>query len=177
MTSHFGHFIIDPIKTDAGYVAGTMMGDIGKEVRIYRGIPYAAPPVGDLRWKPPQPVTPWTGIRECTKFSLYGPRKHFQPSPCMAVLTEAEMSEDCLYLNVLTPAKKTTDRLPVMVWFHGGGLTRCGGNSSLYNLSIPAPAWCSVSNRHPSTGSRSVTWLTPYLPRNHLIMLLEITAN
>ena len=71
--------IVDPIKTDAGYVAGTMIGDIGKEVRIYRGIPYAAPPVGDLRWKPPQAVTPWKGIRECTKFSL-GPRKPFQRS-------------------------------------------------------------------------------------------------
>src|SRR4030042_1678975 len=72
---HFGHFIIDPIKTDAGYVAGTMFGDIGKEVRIYRGIPYAAPPVGNLRWKPPQPVVPWSGVRDCTQYSKTAAQK------------------------------------------------------------------------------------------------------
>ena len=134
---HFGHFIIDPIKTDAGYIAGTMIGDIGKEVRIFRGIPYAAPPVGDLRWKPPQPVTPWKGIRECTAFTPMAPQP-FPSSPVYGSVPESGMSEDCLYLNVLTPAKKQNERLPVMVWFHGGGITSGSTNQSHYN-SPPVP--------------------------------------
>jgi len=120
------------IKTDDGYVSGTMIGDVGNEVRIFRGIPYAAPPVGDLRWKPPQPVTPWTGIKECTKFGLWAPQT-FPTAAWSGNVPESGMGEDCLYLNVLTPAKKTTDRLPVMVWFHGGGLTASSGNMPSYN--------------------------------------------
>jgi para-nitrobenzyl esterase len=110
--------LVDPIKIDTGYVSGTVIGDVGKEVRIYRGIPYAAPPVGDLRWKPPQPADSWPGIRECTAFGNSSP----QP---MAVTDMRDMpkSEDCLYLNVLTPAKAASDNLPVMVWLHGGGYT------------------------------------------------------
>jgi carboxylesterase type B len=66
--------ILDPIKIDTGCVSGAMMGEVGKEVRIYRGIPYAAPPVGDLRWKPPQPAAAWTGIRESTAFAKSSPQ-------------------------------------------------------------------------------------------------------
>jgi para-nitrobenzyl esterase len=98
----------------------------------YEGIPYAAPPVGDLRWKPPQPVTPWEGIRECTQLSPWAT----QPFPSAAIyesITEHGMSEDCLYLNVLPPAKKTSDRLPVMVWIHGGRLDILSGNMRTYN--------------------------------------------
>ena len=110
--------LLDPVKIDTGFISGTMIGDVGDEVRIYRGIPYAAPPVGDLRWKPPQPADSWPGIRECTAFGNSSP----QP---MAVTDMRDMpkSEDCLYLNVLTPAKAASDNLPVMVWLHGGGYT------------------------------------------------------
>jgi para-nitrobenzyl esterase len=165
---HFGHFIIDPIKTDAGYVAGTMIGDIGSEVRIYRGIPYAAPPVGDLRWKPPQAVTPWKGIRECTKFSLYSPQA-FPALPVYGGMKESDMGEDCLYLNVLTPAKKENERLPVMVWFHGGGLSRGGGNSSLYNLpylSQHGVVLVSVTHRLGPFGYMAHPLLTAESPNN-----------
>jgi len=122
---------MDAVKTDAGYVSGTIRGEPGREVYVYRGIPYAAPPVGDLRWKSPQPTASWSGIRECTRYSI-------QPAqfPDVNVPEEAQKipsSEDCLYLNVLTPAKKATDKLPVMVWFHGGGLRYGSGNWSLYN--------------------------------------------
>lgn len=128
--------VLDPIQTDAGYISGTMLGDIGNEVRIYRGIPYAAPPVGNLRWKPPQPVTPWSGIRECTVFGKWAPQAYPAPARYDGGMPESGMSEDCLYLNVLTSAKNTTARLPVLVWFHGGGLATQSGSMATYN-SIP----------------------------------------
>ncbi|MBN1570878.1 MAG: carboxylesterase family protein [Acidobacteria bacterium] len=111
----------DPIKIDTGYVSGSPIGDVGKEVRIYRGIPYAAPPVGDLRWKPPQPVAPWQGIHECTVFGKSSPQASLASNL-------ADQSEDCLYLNVLTPAKKASDNLPVMVWLHGGAYSTGSGS-------------------------------------------------
>jgi para-nitrobenzyl esterase len=119
---------MDVVKTDAGYVSGTVLGEPDKPVYVYRGIPYAAPPIGDLRWKPPQPAAPWSGIRECISFSL-------QPAqfPDVNLSSEAPSSEDCLYLNVLKPAIKDTDKLPVMVWFHPGALRYWNGNLSLYN--------------------------------------------
>ena len=127
---------MDTIKIEGGYISGTVLGEPGKEVHVYRGIPYAAPPVGELRWKPPQAVAPWTGIRECTVFSV-------QPAQLPDVNKPVEeqklpSSEDCLYLNVLTPAKTVSDKLPVMVWLHGGGLRYGSGNFSLYNsLGLP----------------------------------------
>lgn len=128
IVSRVAVLLLDPVKTDAGYVCGLVRGDLGSEVREYRGIPYAAPPVGDLRWKPPQPVTPWEGIRNCTIWGSQAPQDPLYPQ-----LFFGEANEDnCLNLNVLTPAKKTTDRLPVMVWFHGGGLRILTANSPTY---------------------------------------------
>lgn len=122
---------MNKIKLDTGYISGRAMGEPGQEVYSFQGIPYAAPPVGSLRWKPPQPATPWTGTRECTRYSIQAAQlpdpnvpREAQKVPC---------SEDCLYLNVMTPAKKATDKLPVMVWFHGGGLRYGSANWSLYN--------------------------------------------
>jgi para-nitrobenzyl esterase len=122
---------MEVVKLDSGYISGTVLGEQDNPVHVYRGISYAAPPVGDLRWKPPQPVDPWSGIRECTVYSI-------QPAQFPDINNPEEMqkipsSEDCLYLNVLTPAKRSTDKLPVMVWFHGGGLRYGSGNWSLYN--------------------------------------------
>lgn len=118
----------DPVKIDAGYISGTVIGEPGNEVYVYRGIPYAKPPLKDLRWKPPQPVTPWSGIRECTVFPVW-PAQGQGPWPPQPMSEEA-----ALYLNVLTPAKNTHERLPVMIWFHGGGYFGLSGTQPTYNF-------------------------------------------
>ncbi|MBN2239961.1 MAG: carboxylesterase family protein, partial [Dehalococcoidales bacterium] len=122
---------MEKIKLDSGYISGTVVGEPGKEVYCYRGIPYATPPIGELRWKPPQPAVPWDGILECTKYSVQAVQYPDRNLP--EEDQKEESSEDCLYLNVHTPAKADTDCLPVMVWLHGGGLRYGNGNWSIYN--------------------------------------------
>lgn len=120
---------MEKVKTDAGFVSGTLLGNPGNQVNAFLGIPFAAPPVGDFRWRPPQPVVHWSGIRSCNKFSKQAPHG----SPMSPEPEPLEMSEDCLYLNVLTPAKTPTDHLPVMVWLHGGGLFEGNANRTINN--------------------------------------------
>ncbi|UCG54692.1 MAG: carboxylesterase family protein, partial [Dehalococcoidia bacterium] len=124
------------VKTDSGYISGTVCGEPDKPVYVYRGIPYAAPPIGDLRWKPPQPVVPWSDIRECTAFSALTPATN---PPGYQRIDTRPQSEDCLYLNVLTPATTPADKLPVMVWFHGGALIVGTGNDEIFN-GLPLPS-------------------------------------
>jgi len=112
-------------KTEAGMVRGIPAAD--PRITAFKGIPFAAPPVGNLRWRPPQPPIPWEGVRDCIEFgpiamqvtpgsvdNIYRKEWHVDP--------EVPMSEDCLQLNVWTPAKTGDERLPVMVWIFGGGL-------------------------------------------------------
>lgn len=115
------------VKTEAGYVSGTSEGGLW----IYRGIPYAAPPIGDLRWRPPAPVQPWDGTREAKEFSAACP----QPASAdpSSGDTPANTSEDCLYLNVWTPAKSAGEKIPVMVFIHGGAFGQGAGSISLYD--------------------------------------------
>jgi len=122
---------MESIKTGSGYVSGDVIGEPGKEVRIYKGIPYAAPPLGELRWKPPQPVNLWSKTLPCTEFKPIAPQANLGDLPPFPQILPS--SEDCLYLNILTPAKKATDKLPVMVWMHGGGYQLGSGSEPLTN--------------------------------------------
>jgi para-nitrobenzyl esterase len=107
-----------PVSTTVHTLSGSVRG-IGSDVRVFKGTPYAAPPTGERRWRPPTAPEPWTDVRDATRF---GPRCP-QAAPARAGLTGGPASEDCLTLNLWTPAKSSGDRLPVMVWIHGGGFT------------------------------------------------------
>jgi len=113
------------VRTDAGRVAG--VHDARRGLDEFKGIPYAAPPLGKLRWKPPQPVAAWKGVREADRF---GPRCMQRPVFGDMVFRSDGMSEDCLYLNVWTPAGSKGRKLPVLVYFFGGGFI--GGDGSEY---------------------------------------------
>src|SRR3954469_20053693 len=113
----------DRVKTASGIVEGA--GRQATGVRIFRGIPFAQPPVGDLRWKPPQAPKTWEGVRPATQF---GPRCMQHPVFGDMNFRSNGMSEDCLYLNVWTPAKKGNERLPVLVYFYGGGFVAGDGS-------------------------------------------------
>jgi para-nitrobenzyl esterase len=115
------------VQTAKGAVRGETVTDVGYTAFIYRGIPYAAPPVGDLRWKPPQPAAAWEGERAATEWSDRCP----QGQSTMGAGTET--SEDCLYLNVVSAAPTADAKQPVMVFFHGGGLTSGASASTTYN--------------------------------------------
>jgi len=104
------------VRTESGLVAGT-----GADIRVFKGIPYAAPPVGELRWKPPQPAAPWPGVRQATEFG----------AACMQTGKIPKLSEDCLTLNIWTPAKDGKAKLPVMFWIHGGAFVT--GAGSIYD--------------------------------------------
>jgi para-nitrobenzyl esterase len=118
------------IQVDGGLISGTLVGSDG-QIRAYKGIPYAAPPVGDWRWKPPQPVTGWNGVREAHQFSPVCPQPIMAPSILESSVGNQEKSEDCLYLNVWTGAASSDERRPVMVWIHGGGLFTGSGSRSM----------------------------------------------
>ena len=105
----------EPVKTKAGLVEGTATAD--QAVRAFLGVPYAAPPVGELRWREPQPAAPWQGVRKATAFGARCPQGRIFDD----MVFRDEPAEDCLYLNVWTPARSEQDKLPVMVWIYGGG--------------------------------------------------------
>lgn len=123
---------LSDVKTDKGLVSGYKSG----EISIFKGIPFASPPVGELRWKAPQPAKNWTGVLKCEKFSA-SPMQN-KPVPFMMWTEEfitppEKLSEDCLYLNVWTPAKSSKDKLPVFVWIYGGGFSSGSAACAVYD--------------------------------------------
>ena len=122
------------VKTDAGEVSGSL--NATGDVYAFKGIPFAAPPVGDLRWKAPQPVQPWAGVKKCVAFG---------PSPMQAtpapfsmwseefLIPKEPISEDCLYLNVWTGAKSPGEKRAVIVWIYGGGFASGGSAVPIYD--------------------------------------------
>jgi len=118
--------ITDPVRLDTGLLSGVSGNNA--EVRVFKGIPFAAPPIGNLRWRAPQPAAHWEGVRKADEFGAI----------CMQAAAgrggpASHMSEDCLFLNVWTAAKSASDRRPVMVWLHPGGYTSGSGSSPAYD--------------------------------------------
>src|SRR6476660_2168858 len=116
----------DTAKTTNGILEGTNESGI----KIFKGVPFAAPPVGNLRWREPQTVQNWNGIRKADKF---GPRAMQLPIFGDMNFRSNGMSEDCLYLNIWTPAKAGNEHLPVLVYFYGGGFMAGDGSEPRYD--------------------------------------------
>ena len=111
---------------------GAVKGTVATTYRAFLGIPYAAPPTGNLRWKAPQAAASWTGTRSATTAGSVCPQQGFNPEGTVST----RGAEDCLYLNVYTPYPLSTAKLPVMIWIHGGAFV--GGSGSDYDPSILA---------------------------------------
>jgi para-nitrobenzyl esterase len=112
------------VRTEGGLLEGVKENDL----MVYKGIPYAAPPIGDLRWADPQPVRPWTGVLQAAHFAP----ACMQRGVSMPGETPPKTSEDCLYLNIWTPACDPNAHLPVMVWIYGGGYSNGSAAMPLY---------------------------------------------
>jgi len=173
ITAVFVHAMVpEQVRIDSGLVAGTASGQ--PTVRVFKGIPFAAPPLGENRWKAPQPVAKWDGVRQADAFgapcaagagggrgggggrgaAAPGAAAQAAPAPAAAP-REPARAEDCLYLNVWTSANSPNDRRPVMVWIYGGGFTGGSGGLAWYdgeNLAAKGPVIVTFNYRLGSLG-------------------------
>src|SRR2546428_8089239 len=127
-------FAQNRVATTSGVVEGTR--EPGSEIMIFRAIPFAEPPIGDLRFAPPQPVRGWSGVRKADSF---GPCAMQLPVFGDMNFRSNGMSENCLYLNVWTPAKSEDEKLAVLVYFYGGGNNAGGGPQPPLGRRAPRP--------------------------------------
>lgn len=117
------------VRVEQGPLSG--VGGADPSVRIFKGVPYAAPPVGDLRWQPPQPPAKWTGVRRADHFGaacMQAPQVKGSFYQVEFYPVDEPTSEDCLYLNIYSAAKSASERRPVLVWIHGGALREGSGS-------------------------------------------------
>ena len=147
------------VTVSSGQLKGENQGDIA----VFKGVPYAQPPVGDLRWRPPQPVEPWSGVREATKFSSMAVQRMVDLEVFVSNVISGQgwgrlrtafltwlfklvplpsQSEDCLYLNVRTPDLSSDANLPVMVWIHGGDHQDGSGSDVYFDANTYAENGC-----------------------------------
>lgn len=122
------------VKTSNGKIQG--FSNKENTVSIFKGIPFAAPPIGDLRWKEPQPTENWKGMLDCTEFSASPIQNKPEPFMCWTkefIAQPEPLSEDCLYLNVWTSSMSKKKKMPVIVWIYGGGLSSGSANCDIYD--------------------------------------------
>ena len=144
---------------ETGDVEGT---PDGTDLAVYKAIPYAAPPVGDLRWKAPQPAKPWKGVLKAEDVAMW------PPQPEKSYVKYDMMSEDCLYLSVVTPAKSVNEGLPVMVFIHGGGFaTEHYGGDLWQSLARRGVVAVSIEYRAGSLGFLAHSELAKESPEGH----------
>ncbi len=158
------------VKTQDGWVEGIPAGN--QSISYFRGIPYAAPPVGELRWKKPAPVEPWEGVLPCYKFRNIAWQQRIASEGGGIIASEFycldhPRSEDCLQLNLWTPAKREDEKLPVAVYFHGGGFSTGYGFLNCYDGEAMAKRGViviTVSHRLNSFGFLAHPWLSAESP-------------
>ncbi len=124
----------EKVQVEGGVITGTT--NAKGDIQIFKGVPFAAPPVGELRWKAPQSVVRWTGEKKCVEFSaspMQNVPSPFGPWSEAWLIPKSPISEDCLYLNVWTGAKSAAERKPVIVWIYGGGFGSGGTAVPLYD--------------------------------------------
>jgi para-nitrobenzyl esterase len=137
--------------------SGEIEGVAADGLQVFKGIPYAAPPVGDLRWRAPQPVKPWTGVRKATEYGNDAPQ---------ATMPSLHQDEDCLYLNVWAPADAAERPYPVMVWIHGGGFINGSGRLNGEALARQGVVLVSFNYRLGRLGSFTHPALLKDLPKD-----------
>jgi para-nitrobenzyl esterase len=132
------------VTIESGQIRGEVLGS-AKDIHAFKGIPYAAPPVGELRWKEPQPASKWDGVRDCVEFGNASPQR---VPALMAAIPQmrinAPYSEDCLYLNVWAPKSASKTPLPVLYWIHGGGYSMGAASQPIYDGEELARLGCVV---------------------------------
>lgn len=138
-----GQLVTEPVKIESGLVSGVYNAD--KSVRLFAGIPYAAPPVGNLRWQPPKKPNAWSGVYAADHFSDCAVQNNSSSAKLLYsfletdalkhsnILENAKISEDCLYLNIWTSAKSKDEQRPVIIYIHGGSFKVGSGSIDIYN--------------------------------------------